>query len=309
MNVLYLTDNRDNYTQGNYYVDWLNAFKKRFPNMVIYGPGYEATLDEIPSKVDFIVYGHAFMELYLQKKFYFFSSKKFYGLDLSRYKDAKSIMFSKNEYKLMNERIEFLKIRKNSLLVCYTKQTLDKYKSFFPNIYWAPFGIDKDRFYDKGFERDISIGMRGNRHGSYIGQLRENVAERLLDIFKNTNKDIKISDNGEDFLFGDDYINWLNRCMFIGNTKSAMDIVNPKFAESIACGAILVCPVDYYEGLLEKNKHYIDIEDFKKFNNDQEVKNFYFEKRNILNIYINEYIDKFNYTNLLNKILSKLEVL
>ena len=46
MNVIYLTDNRDNYTQGNYYVDWLNAFKKRFPNMVIYGPGYETTLDE-----------------------------------------------------------------------------------------------------------------------------------------------------------------------------------------------------------------------------------------------------------------------
>ncbi|MFW2516885.1 hypothetical protein ACN5PD_11250, partial [Aliarcobacter butzleri] len=72
--------------------------------MVVFGPGYDTTLDEIPSQVVFIVYGHAFMELYLQKKFYFFSSKKFNGLDLSRYKDAKSIMFSKNEYKLMDER-------------------------------------------------------------------------------------------------------------------------------------------------------------------------------------------------------------
>lgn len=46
--------------------------------------------------------------------------------------------------------------------------------------------------------------------------------------------------------------------MFIGNTKSAMDIVNPKFAETIACGAIPVCPVDFYEGLLEKDKHYVE---------------------------------------------------
>ncbi|MFY4808014.1 hypothetical protein ACOTVK_05570 [Aliarcobacter butzleri] len=306
MNVLYLTDNRDNYTQGNYYVDWLNAFKKRFPKMVVYGPGYDTTLDEIPSKVDFIVYGHAFMELYLQKKFYFFSSKKFYGLDLSRYKDAKSIMFSKNEYKLMNERIEFLKMRKNSLLVCYTKQTLDKYKSFFPNIHWAPFGIDKDRFYDKGFERDISIGMRGNRHGSYIGQLRENTANKLIQISKDISHDIKLSDNGEDFLFGDEYINWLNRCMFIGNTKSAMDIVNPKFAETIACGAIPVCPVDFYEGLLEKDKHYVDIEEFKICKNIEELNSFYNEKRMIFDTHKEDYINKYSYENMLHDILKKL---
>ena len=191
------------------------------------------------------------MELYLQKRFYFFSNKRFYGLDINQYKNVKSIMFSKNEYKLMDERIEFLKNRKNSLLVCYTKQTLDNYKLFFPNIHWAPFGIDKDRFYDKGLKRDISIGMRGNRHESYIGQLRENTANKLTEISKNIFHDIKLSDNGENFLFGNEYINWLNKCMFVGNTKSAMNIVNPKFAETIACGAIPVGRVDVYEGLLE----------------------------------------------------------
>lgn len=303
MNVLYLTDNRDNYTQGNYYVDWLNAFKKRFPNLTIYGPGYNTTLDEIPSKVDLIVYGHAFMELYLKKKFYLFSSKKFYGLNLNQYKNTKSIMFSKNEYKLMDERIDFLKERKESLLVCYTKQTLDKYSSFFPNIHWAPFGIDKDRFYDKKLERSISIGMRGNKHGSYIGQLRENTASRLSEISENTKHDIKLSDNGEDFLFGEEYIDWLNRCMFVGNTKSAMDIVNPKFAETIACGAIPVCPVDIYEGLLEKDKHYVDIEEFKKFRNIEEFNSFYKEKKELLDKYRDNYIDRFSYENMIADIL------
>jgi len=306
MNVLYLTDNRDNYTQGNYYVDWLNAFKKRFSKIVIYGPGYDTTLDEIPSNVDLIVYGHAFMELYLQKKFYFFSSIKFYGLDINHYKDVKSIMFSKNEYKLMDERIEFLNIRKNSHLVCYSKQTLDKYKLFFRNIHWAPFGVDRGRFYDKGYKRDIFIGMRGNKHGSYIGKLREDTAKKLIEVSKNIIHDIKLSDNGEDFLYGEKYINWLNRCMFVGNTKSAMDIVNPKFAETIACGSIPVCPVADYEGLLEKNKHYVDIEEFKIFKNIEELNSFYFEKKITFDKYREDYINKFSYENMLDEILKNI---
>lgn len=306
MNVLYLTDNRDNYTQGNYYVDWLNAFKKKFPNITIYGPGYSTTLDEIPFNVDLIIYGHAFMELYLQKKIYFFSSKKFYGLDLDQYKNIPSIMFSKNEYKLMNERIEFLNIRKNSLLVCYAKETLDRYNSFFPNIHWTPFGIDKDRFHDKGITRDISVGMRGNRHGSYIGKLRENTAKKLIESSHNIPHDIKLSHNGEDFLFGNEYINWLNKCMFVGNTKSAMNIVNPKFAETIACGAIPVCPVDMYEGLLEKDKHYVDIEEFKAFKNLEELNSFYVEKKIVFDAYKQDYINKFSYENMIDDIFQKM---
>lgn len=305
MNILYLTDNRSEYGMGYYYEDWLAAFNTKFDSMVVFGPGYSTQPEEIPSNIDLVVYGHSFMDVYLRKKFRFFGGRSFQGLDLKKYADVPSILFSKNEYKLMDERIEFISTLDNCLLVCYCRQTLECYRNSYKNIIWAPFGINPQRFNMLNLNRDIDVGMRGNRHGSYIGKLRSNLADSLFSI-NFLNHDIKLSENGEDFLFGDEYVKWLNNCMFVGNTKSAMNIVNPKFAETLACGAIPISPIDEYEGLLREGEHYIDTNRFLKLSSKSELVQFYQEAKEQMAPTINQYLADIQYARMLEFILDKL---
>jgi hypothetical protein len=309
MNILYLTDNREKYTQGYYYEDWLEAFKKRFRNMTVFGPGHNTKRSEIPSEVDLVVYGHSFIDVYISKRFRIFD-KRFDGLnknDISSLKHIPSILFSKNEYKFMSERIEFMKEIDRCLFVVHCKQSLDKYKDIYNKIFWIPYGINTERFYEKNITRTIDIAMRGNKHDSYIGCLRTDVADRISKNLSFLNLDVKLSIKGEDFLFGNEYFDWLNLSKFVANTKSAMDIVNPKFAEIIACGAIPLCPVDVYEGLLKKNKHYIDIDEALRIRSVGEFESFYNEKKEKTKFGMKKYIENFNYDNLLNILLKKFD--
>lgn len=303
--ILYLTDDRSEYGMGYYYEDWLLAFKNKFTSVTVFGPGYSTKICEIPDDIDLVVYGHAFMDVYLQKKFRLFGHKTFHKLDLAKYKKLPSLLFSKNEYKLMDQRIEFASTLENCLLVCYCRQTLEMYESSYNNIIWAPFGINPDRFKSLLVARDIDVGMRGNRHGSYIGELRSGVADSLAKI-DYLNNDIKLSENGEDFLFGDDYVTWLNRCKLVGNTKSAMDIVNPKFLETMACGAIPVCPTDPYEKMLIKDLHYIDYKDVIALSSKEEFDDFYQEKATEMSNSILQMTQILQYQNMLDVIIAKL---
>lgn len=304
MKVLYLTDNRSDYGMGYYYEDWLDAFKFKFPRLTVFGPGYDTKIEEIPESIDLVVYGHAFMDVYLQKKLRVFGYKSFKGLNLEKYKGVPSVLFSKNEYKLMDERLEFMSGLKSCLLVCYCRQTLEKYKDNYEDIIWAPFGVNSNRFRNLDIPREIDIGMRGNRHGSYIGQLREGVAEKLSKV-RSPSLDVLLSDNGEDFLFGEEYVKWLNQCRFVGNTKSAMDIVNPKFAETLACGSIPVCPRDTYENILQCDKHYIDYNDLASLKSALDLKSYYNDKQNSMAAEINELVQLLDYSNMLEQIIKK----
>ncbi len=306
MKILYLTDNRSDYGMGYYYEDWLAAFKNKFSSVTVFGPGYGTSIDDIPSDIDLVVYGHAFMDVYLGKKFRYFGGKSFKGLDLKKYKAIPSILFSKNEYKLMNERIEYISGLDDCLLVCYCRQTLEQYQSVYKNIIWAPFGVNETRFKDFELPRDIDIGMRGNRHGSYIGQLRSDVANSLAQL-NFLRHDIKLSDNGEDFLFGDEYVNWLNRSMFVANTKSAMDIVNPKFAETIACGSIPICPQDYYENILVEGEHYVNYKQVLNLNSHSDFISFYEDKKLEMSSSLTELALSLRYSSMLDIIVTKLQ--
>ena len=302
MKVLYLTDDRTTYKMGNYYVDWIQAFEKYSDKIYMYGPGYDLHEDEIPSDIDLVVYGHSFMELLLRKKLRIFSANPFSKFDFKKYESTPSILFSKNEYKLMEERIEFAKRLKSCFLVCYCRHSYRSFKVSYKNIVWIPFGVNREFFFDRGNNRAIDVGMRGNRHGSHIGLLRVGVADRLLDM-KYTHNDVVLSNNGEDFLFGDNYINWLNNCKFVGNTKSALDIVNPKFMESISCGAIPVCPIDEYEGILECGKHYVNVDDLTLLKNKSEFLDFYQSKTDEMKPHLSKLVDRLDYQRLLVELL------
>ena len=90
----------------------------------------------------------------------------------------------------------------------------------------------------------------------------------------------------------------------IANTESALGTVGPKFYETIACGAVNICPKNYYEGLLFPDIHYVSVkEDFSnleykinKFLRDDSYRNkieensMQFLKENYLEKYLKEII-------------------
>jgi len=309
--ILYFSDNREDYTSGNYYVDILKAFEVINPkDFTVFGPGYAIKIDELPepSEVDLVVYGHSFIDIYIPKGLKKRKQDELNGLNLEKYKDVPSIMFSKNEYELdkMNMRIAFIKSLRKCTLVVNTKKTLNRFKSEYRDIIWMPFGINSNIFYDKGFAREVDIGMRGNAHLDYIGNLRLNIQKKLKSKLKNLDLDVKISSNHEDFLYGEDYINWINNNKFTVNTVSALKGVNTKFAEIIACGSILLAPrFENYEGLLKKNRHYIPIDKIYKYNDRESIKSFYLTSKASMQKDINKYLKAFSYDNMIPIIIDK----
>lgn len=302
MKVLYLTDNKSEYTSGTYYQDWLDTFRERFVDITVFGPGYSTNVDEIPEDIDLVVYGHSFFDTYLQTN----RSPIYNGFDIRKLKDKNSILFCKNEYKYMEERIEFVRGIDNCVLVAHVRETFRKYFKDYPKLIWIPFGIKSDRFRDLGLVRHTDIGMRGNKHTQYIGDLRTKMADTLIDRFGYLNLDVKLSDNGEDFIQGDAYVTWLNHNKFTANTVSALNGVNTKFVESIGAGSLLLCPPGEYEGLLIKDKHYVDYNDILYIKSKEEFDAMYEEKLNTMSKYLDEFKEEFSYSNLLAQIIDAL---
>jgi hypothetical protein len=286
-NILYLGDNRERYKSGNYYLDWLEAFKS-LGNLICYGPGYLTKVDEISNlKFDLIVFSHQFFDSYSIRTI------RYFGLNILKYRSTPSIIFSKNEYKKMKRRLILSWVFYNSVLVVYSKASFEKYKNLKQNIHWAPFSPRSD-FKNLEGVRHIDFGFRGNSHFNFIGEKRISFVDQIKNEFSSFKKDIKISKNGEDFIQGKNYINWLNSLKFIINTSSAMGIVNPKFSEAMACGVISVSPEENYEGLLEKNIHYVTVEMAKKLLSDKKLYESF-----LINYKKNseDYLTKYNYVN------------
>ena len=86
-NILYLGDNRESYKSGNYYLDWLEAFRL-LGNVKCYGPGYLTKLDEISNlEFDLIVFSHQFFDSFSKR------SIKYFGLNILKYRTTPSIIF------------------------------------------------------------------------------------------------------------------------------------------------------------------------------------------------------------------------
>ena len=109
------------------------------------------------------------------------------------------------------------------------------------------------------------------------------------------------NNNGENFIHGREYINWLSSCKLIANTESAFGTVGPKFFESIACNTMNICPTGEYESILEPDKHYVSVnKDFSNlkykvelFLNNKEYR-FYIQNNSktlLQNNYIENYIE------------------
>ena len=245
--ILYLGSDANKLPQGTYYSDWLKAINK-LGQVYCYGPGYKTQISQLPKCFDLIVYSHQFFDDFSLRKLDYF------GLNILRFRKIRSIIFSKNEYKMMFRRFLLLQITKKSVLVVYTKKTYDKFSKFTKKIIWAPFSASEISI-DGPKTKDICF--RGNLHENFIGKLRSDFIKYCTEKFIDYNNEIYSSKNGENFLEPVAYKEWLAQFRFALNTESAMGIVNPKFAEAMSLGVINICPVGFYEGLLIEDVHYV----------------------------------------------------
>lgn len=265
LRILYLTDDRSNYRQGYYYVDWMDVIAAHH-DVTFFGPG-SGTGRVRAEDFDLLVYGHGAFDVSRlmpprgrRARWLPWTVEEdgFPGINLARVRVPK-IMFTKNDYKEVAEKAAFYKRYGFSILVSFTSLAQGWTKEYGIDAHWLPFGVNDTVFRDLAQERPVAIGFRGNAHAEYIGPLRRELADAILRLPPAVTRDVELSELGEGFLFGDAYVSWLNRCALVANTKSALDIVNPKFLESMACGAVPLAPVDRYEGLLEADVHYLAV--------------------------------------------------
>src|SRR5262249_52501921 len=71
---------------------------------------------------------------------------------------------------------------------------------------------------------------------------------------------LMMSKDGEGFLVGKPYVDWMRSCALLGNTVSAAGTVGPRFLEAMACGTGPVSPRHDYEGLLVADRHYVPLD-------------------------------------------------
>lgn len=281
--VLFLTKDVYSYKQGNYYADWLEVFQK---NNVV------TIIEDINTEIDLtqfqlIVFGHSFIDLIMSKMKIFnkhflnqielmrlveltYILKKNTLLNSIKNSDIKKIFFSKNDYKLFKEKVLLSNFLQIDLFISHTKSSLvvfekNKLKT---KIQWLPFSISREKYFQSK-KKKFDLGMRANSNSNYNNGERELLYKKVKDVSNNKYfTDLHLSKNGECFLEGQQYIDWLSECHLLVNSVSAYGTVGPKFLEAIACGTISLAFEDEYEGLLIADQHYLSIKkDFSNLTN------------------------------------------
>lgn len=269
MNILYLTDDRSKYTQGYYYVDWAEIFC-RHHNVTLWGPGYPKPEDGLIAKTDLLIIGHGAFDVLRQTGYLSYrrrllqtlrgkSSFGYWPKDLLDLKCPR-IFLSKNDYKLIEQKVSLVQQAHIDLTITHSKRAVSDFLGAAIACEWIPFGVNTDRFTNDRRHREICIGFRGNLNDQWNGGVRAELIGSVRQTCSDLSLDILTSQEGEGFLYGRDYVEWMNDCHLIVNTVSAIGTVGPKWWEQMACGCVPLAPVDDYEGLLQPDVHYLAIE-------------------------------------------------
>ncbi len=267
MKILYLTDNREDYKLGYYHVDYPNVFRK-YNDVELYGPGY--AVGGIPRKrgksYDLVVFGHGAWDRYIEqldrtarRVLRLRPSTRFFGLDLGKI-DAPKIFLSKNDFKRLDQKRAFCDAVGVCLFVTFWKCFAEDPLLEGLNVLWQPFAVDPERFRikKKTGPRPVDVGFLGSSHKDFIGEARTRFVEAIGKLGGRTTD--LILDDPNRHLLGEEYVDWMNDCSLVANTISADDIVNPRWVESMACGAVPLAPRHFYEGLLRPDVHYVAVE-------------------------------------------------
>ena len=191
LNVLYLTENLDNYKSSEYQLDFIKNLKNYF-NINAYGPGYKnfdnkknlSDLEnETQKKFDIIFLGHSFLSDRSDFKLLINNT-------LVNNKKIPKVMFLNKEYVNLREKLRF--IEENNINLVFSHHHLALYLNKFYNkkFIFLPFATTFNSFEKKSHkEYDLSfIGILKNLNKNYNHtDIREEIRDTLFFGFKNIN--------------------------------------------------------------------------------------------------------------------------
>lgn len=143
-------------------------------------------------------------------------------------KKAYKVHFMANEYKLMPEKINFVKKLKINLLVTqsHNENVINLYRNKLKIkvIHIPGGGLDEEIFYPMNLDRDILIGYRTHQEPEYLGHQKRVVLYNFLKEYSKKNNDIyDVSLRVEDRFNFKDWAIFLNRCRSIPSTITGTD--------------------------------------------------------------------------------------
>lgn len=266
--VLYVTDDRDTYSRGNYYVSYQRAFT-RLATVTLAHPLDEALPN--PANFDLVVLGHAAIENYSRLRGARFIPARVRnqlwfrhaGLRALRGAKTPTVLFTKNDYKHFDLKDAFVRFVQPRLVITHTKSALLRlHPPAGGRLQWLPFGVDTKLFTppERPVKRPYALGFRANANTEWNGGERERLFQALTRLEHVRPVSLTMSRKGEGFLVGDAYVDWMRSCSLLGNTVSAAGTVGPRFLEAMACDTMVIAPRNEYEGLLDHGKHYIGVD-------------------------------------------------
>jgi hypothetical protein len=173
------------------------------------------------------------------------------------------VLFTKNDYKHFDIKNAFIEFVRPDLVITHTRSALAHLRAA-PggDLIWMPFGVDTEQFAlpEPGAARQFDLGFRANANTQWNDGERERFYRALARLEGRRPVSLTLSTNGENFLVGKPYADWMRSCALLGNTVSAAGTVGPRFLEAMACGTVPLAPRHAYEGFLEADRHYIPVD-------------------------------------------------
>jgi glycosyltransferase involved in cell wall biosynthesis len=265
--VLFLTDDREGYSQGGYHHAYQLAFQRQTDSTLCH------PLDPLPNLDDFdlVVLGHStmghfarlpgkrFLPAPIRHRLWF----RHAALRALRRTRTPVVLFTMNDYKLFDVKNAFISYVRPRLVVTHTQRALNELRSA-PGgtLAWLPFGVDDHRFSPPSADdrRPFDVGFRANDTSTLSAGQRGQFFRALTRLENRRSVSLTLTKYGQGFLVGQPYVDWIRSCTLVGNTVSAAGTVGPRFLEAMACGSVPIAPRALYEGLLAPDVHYIPID-------------------------------------------------
>lgn len=250
-NVIFLTKKIPK-EGGSYHYDIIRTFQE-LHNTFLYGPrfnyydGNDSIYDIIEKagfSPDVIVIGT--VEINYQINYQGF-----------REINIPKILFLNKEYRGLKQKLQFIK--DNNILLVSTvlnRETHLKWKkSTGASFVHVPHAADYNRFKPLELKREYDFGFCGSLHKKKHGIFSRKIVKEYIfnqtDISKRYNILWKDDENPDEFFYGNNYVEALNRCKIFLATRSAAGIIGLKFYELNGTKTLIMCPEDNYDGIFE----------------------------------------------------------
>ena len=280
---------------GFYSQDWIDAFEDLYPCKK-YGPGYQGYCqeDDIFQIIRNLYPGGNGPDLIVCNSSWDSKSEDSVdphpGLGLDNIRDIPKVYFLNKEYKNLDLRVEYANKNKFDAVVTVNERLTTMTDQILCPVWVIPFAVNLKRFNKKGQRKRYDFGFTGSLHSAHLKErsiakrkiLKPSYHERLsnLNWYNRPRRSASVSELNQFDIFwqefgsknllgrsalpiGDKYTQFLPKFHAFLNTRSAAGIINPRFFELMASGAVNVCPVEReeYNGMFIDgvNCIYIDV--------------------------------------------------